>query len=122
MATRWQAALCLCVCVATTAGAGAQEQRGRVIGVVTDNTKSVLPGVTVTATSPSLIQPQVTVSLEDGTYRFPSLATGVYALTFELTGFQTLRREGIQVALNTTVTIDAEVGLSGVRGDADGRR
>lgn len=93
----------------------AQEQRGRIIGVVTDNTDAVLPGVTVTATSPALIQPQIMITDADGSYRFPALPTGVYNLTFELAGFQTLRRERIQVALNTTVTIDVQISLSGVQ-------
>jgi len=103
------------LCLAVTAIAAAQEQRGRIIGVVTDNTNAVLPGVTVTAVSPALIQPQTMTTGPDGSYRFPALPTGVYNLTFELTGFQTLRREGVQVALNTTVSIDAQIGLSGLQ-------
>jgi hypothetical protein len=93
----------------------AQEQRGRIIGVVTDETSAVLPGVTVTATSPSLIKPQVTTTSEDGSYRLQALPTGEYTLVFELSGFQTLRREGIRVALNVTVTIDAQITISSLQ-------
>ena len=48
-----------------------------------------LPGVTVTATSPALIQPQVQVTGAEGDYRFIALPPGVYDVTFELSGFQT---------------------------------
>jgi hypothetical protein len=55
----------------------AQDFRGRINGTVTDNTGAVLPGVTVTATSPALIQPQVQVTGADGSYRFIALPPGV---------------------------------------------
>ena len=48
--------------------------RGRITGIVTDNTGAVLPGVTVTVAGPALIQPQTTVTSADGTYRYPALA------------------------------------------------
>jgi hypothetical protein len=72
----------------------AQELRGRITGVVTDNTGAVLPGVAVTAAGPALIQAQTTVTGGDGTYRYPALPPGLYTLTFELSGFQTLKRSG----------------------------
>lgn len=90
-------------------GASAQELRGRITGVVTDDSGAVVPGVTVTASSPALIQPQSTTSGADGNYRFPALPSGLYALTFELQGFQSLKREGIRVTLNQTFTIDAKL-------------
>jgi hypothetical protein len=61
----------------------AQEFRGRINGVVTDNTGAVLPGVTVTARSPAMIQAPVQVTGEDGTYRFIALNPGVYEIPFE---------------------------------------
>ncbi len=63
------------------AAAWAQLDQGRLTGTVTDAQGAVLPGVTVTATSPSLIGTQTAVSEENGTYRFPALASGTYALT-----------------------------------------
>ena len=59
---------CLCVTLLALAAAptSAQEFRGRINGTVTDNTGAVLPGVTVTATSPALIQPQVQVTGSGG--------------------------------------------------------
>lgn len=86
-----------------------QEFRGRITGVVTDHTQAVLPGVAVTAASPALIQPQTTHTSEDGSYRFVGLPAGVYTLTFELPGFQPLRRENIRVVINTTLTVNAEL-------------
>jgi len=95
--------------VVALGSAAAQDFRGRINGTVTDNTGAVLPGVTVTATSPALIQPQVQVTGEDGSYRFIALPPGVYALTFELTGFTTLKREGIRVVINQTLPVDAQL-------------
>lgn len=97
------------------APAEAQELRGRITGTVTDNTGAVLPGVSVTATSPALIQPQTAVTGVDGTYRFPALPTGVFTLTYELAGFQTIKREQIRVGLNMTLTVNVELQLSSIQ-------
>ena len=48
----------------------AQEFRGRINGVVTDNTGARMPGATVTAAGPALIRPQDQLTAADGTYRF----------------------------------------------------
>jgi hypothetical protein len=98
-----------------TGMAAGQELRGRITGVVTDNTGAVVPGVTVTASGPALIQPQVAATGADGTYRYPSLPPGVYTVTFELSGFQTVRREGIRLGLNQTLTVDAQLQLSSLQ-------
>src|SRR5437667_3650906 len=95
--------------------AAAQELRGRITGVVTDNTGAVLPGVTVTVSGPALIQPQTAVSGADGTYRYPALPPGLYTVTFELTGFQTLKREEIRLGLNQTLSVDAQLQLSSLQ-------
>ena len=87
----------------------AQEFRGRINGVVTDNTSAVVPGATVTAAGPALIQPQTTITGADGNYRFPALPAGVYTLTFQLPGFQKITRENIRVVINTTLTVDAQL-------------
>jgi hypothetical protein len=104
------------VSLAMLAGyAGAQELRGRVVGTVVDNSGAVLAGVTVTASSPALIQPQTTTSGPDGTYRFPALPSGTYSINYEMNGFQSVKREGIRVLLNTTLTVDAQLQLAGVQ-------
>jgi len=86
------------VCLVLTAGAGtarAQVSMGEVFGRVTDGTGAILPGVTVTLSGPALIQPQATVSVESGAYRFPRIPIGTYTVTFELAGFKKSVREGI---------------------------
>ena len=86
---------------------------GAINGRVFDESKAVLPGVTVTITSPSLIGgPRTTVTTEDGVYRFPAVPPGEYAITYELQGFATVRREGIRVTLGFTATVDVEVGVA----------
>src|SRR4249920_1209748 len=96
---------CLCVTLLSIAApTAAQDFRGRINGTVTDNTGAVMPGVTVTATSPALIQPQVQVSGADGSYRFLALPPGVYEVAFELAGFQSIKREGVRVVINQTLT------------------
>ena len=89
-----------------------QEVRGRIVGVVTDQSGAVVPGATVTATSPALIQPRMVVTADNGSYSFPSLPSGIYSVTFELAGFKTLRREQIRLTLDTTLTVDATVEVS----------
>src|SRR5688572_13779985 len=100
--------LCL-VLLGAAVPTDAQEFRGRINGTVTDNSGAVLPGVTVTASSPALIQPQVQVTGADGAYRLIALPPGVYDMTFELSGFQTLKREGIRVVINQTLTVDQQM-------------
>src|SRR5206468_2353192 len=82
----------------------AQVQATRLAGIVTDAQNAVLPGVTVTATSPSLIGSQAVVTEANGSYRFPSLPEGIYTLAFELTGFQTFKRTSIVLSLGQTLT------------------
>jgi hypothetical protein len=90
----------------------AQDFRGRINGTVTDNTGAVLPGVTVTVSSPALIQPQVQVTGADGVYRFIALPPGVYLVDFELAGFQNIKREGVRVVINQTLTVDQQLNVA----------
>jgi hypothetical protein len=101
---------CLCVTLlALAAPTFAQDFRGRINGTVTDNTGAVLPGVTVTATSPALIQPQVHVTGADGSFRFLALPPGLYDVGFDLAGFGSVKREGIRVVINQTLTVDQQL-------------
>ncbi len=114
---------CLCLMLLTTAvPSSAQEFRGRINGTVTDNTGAVLPGVTVTASSPAMIQPQVQVTGSEGDYRFIALPPGVYDLTFELSGFQTVKREGVRVIINQTLDRRSATAGRDAAGDRDGHR
>lgn len=89
--------------------AAAQVESSHLTGTVTDAQGGVLPGVSVTATSPALIGQQTIATESNGTYRFPSLPAGTYTLTFELSGFQTMKRTNIVLALNQTLTVDAQL-------------
>src|SRR5690349_13034263 len=105
----WFTRLAVLAVLALPAIAHAQVEQGRLLGTVKDAQGGVLPGVTVTATSPALIGQRTTVTEADGRYLLTSLPTGPYTLTFELQGFQTLKRANINVTQGTTLTID--VGL-----------
>jgi carboxypeptidase family protein len=90
----------------------AQITQGRLTGLVADAQGAVLPGVTVTATSPSLIGVQTTVTQPDGRFLFPALPSGTYRLVFELGGFQKLTRENVQVVLGQTISVDAQLPIA----------
>jgi len=62
----------------------AQAVYGSISGVIADSQGAVMPGVTVTASSPALITPQTTITTATGSYRFPNIPIGVYSVTFEL--------------------------------------
>lgn len=100
------------VCLLVPALAVAQIEQGRIIGTVTDAQGAVLPGVTVTAKSPRLIGARSIVTESDGAYRFPALPSGTYALTYELSGFTKLVREGIVLSVGTTLTVDIQLQLA----------
>jgi hypothetical protein len=91
---------------------GGASSTGTIQGRVTDAQGAVLPGVTVTATSPALIQPQTTVTSETGNYRFPAVPPGTYEVTYELAGFNTLKRSGVSITLGFTASINAELALA----------
>ena len=91
---------------------GGASSTGTIQGRVADAQNAVLPGVTVTATSPALIQPQTTVTSETGNYRFPAVPPGTYELSFELAGFNTLKRSGISITLGFTANVNVELALA----------
>ncbi len=91
---------------------GGASSTGTVQGRVTDAQSAVLPGVTVTATSPSALGAQTVVTTETGNYRFPALPPGTWTVTYELAGFNTVRREGIQLSLGFTANINIELALA----------
>lgn len=84
----------------------AQEQAG-IIGQVTDESRAVLPGVTVTARSAALQRGDVTaVTDERGEYRLSPLPIGMYAIDYVLPGFQTVHREGVRLTVGFTARVD----------------
>jgi hypothetical protein len=102
----------LALAFGVAASATAQNVNSRLTGTVKDAQGAVLPGVTVTATSPGLIGNQSVVSEANGSYAFPSLPPGAYTLTFELSGFQPFKRQNIALALGQTLTVDATMQLA----------
>jgi hypothetical protein len=91
---------------------GGASSTGTIQGRVTDAQGAVLPGVTVTATSPSALGAQTTVTSETGNYRFPAVPPGVYSVTYELAGFNKVQREGIQISLGFTANVNVELSLA----------
>src|SRR5262245_32483281 len=85
----------------------AQGLEASIIGQVTDESGAVLPGVTVTATSPSLQVPQLTdVTNERGEYRLTPLPIGTYTVDYALPGFQSVRREGLRLTSGFVAKVD----------------
>src|SRR5687767_2159827 len=96
----------------TGAAAGQSTQDASIIGQVTDQEKGVLPGVTVTATSPALQLPQLVVVTDDrGEYRLTPLPIGTYTVEYSLGGFQTVRREGVRLTAGFTARLDIVLGV-----------
>jgi hypothetical protein len=109
-------ALLLLLCLTTLAPAAAYAQasaQASITGVVRDSSGAVLPGVTVEATSAALIERARSVVTDgNGQYRIVDLPRGTYAVTFQLTGFTTVRREGIELsgAFTAPVSVEMRVG------------
>ena len=81
-----------------------------IVGVVKDPSGGVLPGVTVEAASPALIEGiRATTTDDQGRYRFEALRPGPYVLKFSLTGFDTLNRTGVDVPSDMIVTVNADM-------------
>ncbi len=81
-----------------------------IAGLVRDESGAVLPGVTVEAASPVLIEGVRAVTTDDqGRYRIEALRPGPYKLTFSLTGFSTLTRTGVDVPSDVVVTVNADM-------------
>ena len=88
---------------------------GTIAGVAKDASGAVLPGVTVEAASPALIEKVRTVVTDGrGQYQIASLPPGSYAVTFTLTGFSTVRREGIEVTVNFAASVNADLKVGAV--------
>ncbi len=92
---------------------GFAQQTGTITGKVTDNSAAVLPGVTVTLTGS--MAPETAVTSETGTYLFPRIPIGVYAVKFELAGFKTVVKEGLRVTINSTLDVHQTMEISTVQ-------
>jgi hypothetical protein len=98
--------------VPALAQGGGASSTGSISGQVTDDSGAVLPGVTVSATSPAQMGTLSAVTNEEGIYRFPSVPPGEYKIQFELAGFTTLVREGIRVTLGFNAGVNVKLGVA----------
>src|SRR5581483_1174470 len=81
-----------------------------IAGTVKDATGAVMPGVTVEAASPVLIEKEKSVVTDaEGNYKIVDLRPGTYTLTFSLEGFATVKREGLELPSNFVMTVNAEM-------------
>ena len=86
-----------------------------IAGSVRDDTGAVLPGVTVEASSPALIERSRTVvSDASGQFKIVDLRPGTYAVVFTLQGFSTFRRDGITLTANATATVNGEMKVGSI--------
>jgi Carboxypeptidase regulatory-like domain/TonB dependent receptor-like, beta-barrel len=97
--------LLLSLCVASTGWAQASGD-GTIRGIVKDSQGGVLPGVTMTATSPSLPKAVIAVSTSDGSYRLLNLPPGEYTITADLAGFAKQARPGVVVRSGLNLAVD----------------
>ena len=102
--------LVLLLVLAAATVAHAQVQTGSILVKASDEQNAVMPGVAVTIASPVLVAGSMTgVTDTGGVLRFPSLVPGTYSVKLELSGFQTLLREGIVVIVGQTTPIDVSL-------------
>jgi hypothetical protein len=105
--------LVLACLVAAQSAAWAQ---GTLAGTAKDTSGAVLPGVTVEASSPALIEKTRTaVTDAAGRYRIEDLRPGTYTLTFTLAGFATVKRDGVIVSGSAVIAVDADMRVGGVQ-------
>jgi hypothetical protein len=88
------------------------QTQASIAGVARDSSGAVLPGVTVEAASPSLIEKvRATVTDDRGQYRIEALVPGIYSVTFTLPGFSTVRRVGIELAGSFSAQVHADMAV-----------
>jgi hypothetical protein len=96
--------------VALAVSRGSAQSGSSIAGVVKDSSGAVLPGVTVEASSPALIEKVRTVVTDGaGQYKIVNLVPGVYTVSFTLTGFNPVRREGVELTASFTATVNADL-------------
>ena len=116
---RWKQLWCAVALVMFTARFAGAQTTGQIIGTVVDPQGAVLPGVTVTATSPQLQGERTAVTDSTGTFRVPSLPPGTYKVTVALSGFQDLMQENVIVSLDKTATLAMKMPLAGMTAEVN---
>src|SRR3954471_9135065 len=105
----------LCVLAMALVAPVAAFAQASIAGTVKDPSGAVLPGATVEAASPTLIE-KVRTAVTDGfgQYKIENLRPGMYSVTFALTGFSTVKRDGIELAGSFSATVNAEMKIGSV--------
>src|SRR3954454_19369697 len=103
-------ALVMCTLLVPRAVLAQQAAASGIAGVVKDASGAVLPGVTVEASSPSLIEKVRTVVTDgSGEYKIVDLRPGTYSVTFTLSGFSIVKRDGIELTGTFVATVNADL-------------
>jgi hypothetical protein len=109
------AAAVLLIAILVMLPSSALAQTTGIAGRVTDSSGAVIPGVTVEASSPVLIErTRSVVSDGEGLYAIVDVRPGTYSVTFTLAGFATIRRDDVQIASGFTATVNAEMMVGAV--------
>ena len=101
------AAVAILVAFATTSALA--QTTGQIIGTIVDAQGGVLPGVTVTASSPQLQGTRTAVTDGSGTFRFPTLPPGTNAIKANLAGFQDAAQENVTVSLDRSASLNLKM-------------
>lgn len=111
---RFRVTLAVCaaalLCSVLAASTVSAQQASGIAGVVRDTSGAVLPGVTVEAASPVLIEKvRAVISDDQGRYNITDLRPGTYTVTFTLAGFGTTRREGVTLTSGFTASVNVDL-------------
>jgi hypothetical protein len=108
----WALLATLALASSAFAQGGGASSTGSISGEVKDAQGGLLPGVTVTATSPAQIGSLTAVTNEAGLYRFPAVPPGEFRLSYDLPGFQASVREGIRITLGFNAQVNVTMNVA----------
>ncbi len=107
--------MCVLVTLLPSRVAAQAQSSATVAGVVRDTTGGSLPGVTVAASSPVLIEKvRIGVTDDRGQYQIVNLVPGVYTITFTLPGFASLKRDSVALQAGFTANVAVELSVGSV--------
>src|SRR5438309_146613 len=113
---RWFVLILAVTLLAPTLVRAQSTTTGTIAGDVKDASGALLPGVTVEAASPALIEKvRTALTNDEGKYRITDLRPGTYSVTFTLAGFAAVKREGIELTAGFTANIVAEMRVGSVQ-------